>query len=436
MRRFPKIFFGWWTVLTAGFLALWGGGYRTYGISVLFKPIASELGLSRAAVSVPTSIARLEGGFESPLVGWLVDRFGPRWLLLPAVFIFGLSFILMNYVGSFWAFVIVWGVLLGTAHNVTSGVVPDKAVTNWFVKKRGLALSIKAVLAGLGGATVLPLVAWLITIQGWRMACVAGGVIMWLVGLPLVWFFIKQHRPEYYGLLPDGAASEETVADTSRMIEKGVKYANEAEEIEFTLRQAMGTPAFWVLMVVNAIHNMVAPAINTHGVPFLTDKGIDPLVAANIFAMMLFVSLPGRLVGGFFADRVGRRHLRFVLLGAYFMQALGFAVFLLHQTVPMIYVWFILYGIGLGIPVAVLPSMRGRYFGRKAFGSIQGISQMIAAPIGVAAPIYCGWVYDTTGSYITAFTLIAALLGFSAVLTAFILPPKPPVQVTDVHKFL
>ncbi len=422
--------------MAGGIITLWVAGYYTFGISALFKPIASDLGLSRAATSVPSSIGRLEGGLEAPLAGWLVDRFGPRWVVLLGVFGAGLALILMNFIDSLWAFVIVWGVMLGTAHNFTSGVPQDKAITNWFVKKRGLALGIKAAVAGLSGALVLPLVAWLITIQGWRMTCLVGGVVMWLVGLPLAWFCLKQRRPEYYGLLPDGATAEEEATNASRMIEKGVKYASKVEEVEFTLRQAIRTPVFWVLMGANALHSTAFPAINMHSVPFLTDRGFDPILAAGILAMSYMVGLPFRLVGGFLADRVSSHHLRFILVGAYFMEALAFAVFLLHQTVPMIYAWFILYGIGFGILWPVLPAMRARYFGRKAFGSIQGVSTMITTPIGIAAPIYCGWIYDTTGSYITAFTLIAALLGFSTVLAAFILPPKPPAQVTDMRKFV
>ncbi|MBA7615447.1 hypothetical protein ES703_22728 [subsurface metagenome] len=207
-RRFPRIFPGWWIVLTSGILALWGDGFSFYGFSAFFKPIASELGFSRAVTSVAASVRRLEGGLESPLVGWLTDRFGPKWLVLSGVFIMGLALTLMYFVNSLWAYLVVWGVILGTGNNIALSLPLDTTIANWFVKKRGLALGTKILINGFAGA-VVPLVAWLITTQGWRMAAVIGGVVMWLVGLPLVWFFVKQHRPEYYGLLPDGATTEE-----------------------------------------------------------------------------------------------------------------------------------------------------------------------------------------------------------------------------------
>ncbi len=432
--RYPKIFFGWWTVLAGGLLSFWGHGFYTFGFSALFKPVASELGFSRAATSVPASIGRMEGGFEAPLSGWITDRFGPKRIVLPGVFFMSLSLILMKFVDSLWAFYVVWGVILGTGINIAVSVPMDTAIANWFVKKRGSAISIKWVLSGLGGVIVLPLITLLIITQGWRMTCVIGGLVMGLIGLPLAWFSLKDHRPEYYGLLPDGATVEGEPTDTSQMIDRGVKYATEAEEVEFTLRQAMRTPTYWLLLVASACHSLAGPPLYIHIVPFLTDIGVKPLVAAGMLAMMIGIGIPTRFVGGFLADRVRKSHLRFLMAGAYLLEAGGIALFLLNQTIPMIYAFFILYGLGAGATLGLMNPMRARYFGRKAFGSIGGSSALFMMPIGVLAPVYFGWVYDTTGSYITAFTLLAALLAFATVLASFILPPKPPAQVTDVRK--
>ncbi|MFC2034124.1 MFS transporter [Chloroflexota bacterium] len=435
-RKFPKIFFGWWTVLASGILALWGYGYQAYGISALFKPIASELGFNRAVTSVAASIGRFGGGIESPLSGWITDRFGPKWIVLFGVFLSALGLILMNYINSLWAYYVVWGVVLGTGINIALGVPLDTAIANWFVKKRGLALSVKWVFSGLSGVLVLPLVAWLIIVQGWRMTCVIGGLVMGLVGFPLAWFCLKQRRPEYYGLLPDGAANEEEITETEQMIDKGVEYASEIQEVEFTIRQALKTPAYWLLIIIGGIHNLVSPVMSIHCIPFLTDRGIEPLKAAAIMAVMISASIPSRLIGGLISDRVSVKRLRFLLAGAYLLQSVGIAVFLLNQTEVMIYIWFILYGFGMGAGYIIEPMIRARYFGRKAFGSIEGSSMMFLTPIGVLAPVYAGWIYDTTGSYMIAFNLFAVLLGISAVLMAFVWPPKPPTQLTDVGKIV
>ena len=214
-----------------------------YGFSALFKPLSSELGFSRAVTSVAAGFGRFGGGVTAPLTGWLSDRFGPRWIILFGVSLFSLGLILMNFINSLWAFYAVWGVMVATGLNTALGLPLQKVITNWFVKKRGLAIGIRWVFVG---PLILPLITWFIITQGWRMASVVGGLVMLCVGLPLVWFFIRSERPEYYGLLPDGTTVEEEVADVSQMIDRGIKYAAEVEEVEFTLRQAVRTPALLV----------------------------------------------------------------------------------------------------------------------------------------------------------------------------------------------
>ena len=435
-RRLSKIFFGWWTVLAGGIIALWGHGFHTYGFSALFKPIASELGFSRAVTSGAASIRNLQGSIEAPLIGWITDRFGPRWLVLGGVFIISLGLILMNFIDSLWAYYVVWGVILGTGANMALHLPIDVAISNWFVKKRGRALSIKWTLSGLSGMLILPLVAWLITTQGWRMTCVIGGGVMVLVGLPLAWFFVKQRRPEYYGLLPDGATMAEEAVDTEQMIDRGVEYAAEIEEVEFTLRQALKTRTYWLILVVGAIPDLVYPVMGIHLIPFLTDRGIDPLVAAGMMAVMVTASIPARFIGGLIVDRVRRDHLRYLLGAIPLVQVLGLTIFLLNQTTIIIYVWFILWGIGFGANLAIGTTVTVRYFGRKALGSIEGSYGLFMLPMGVIAPLYVGWLYDTTGSYTIAFIVLAISMTVTGALFPFIKPPKPPAKVTDIRKIM
>ena len=435
-RRLPKIFFGWWTVLAGGIIALWGHGFHTYGFSALFKPIASELGFSRVVTSGAASIRNFQGSIEAPLIGWITDRFGPRWLVLGGVFIISLGLILMNFIDSLWAYYVVWGVILGTGANMALHLPIDVAISNWFVKKRGRALSIKWTLSGLSGMLILPLVAWLITTQGWRITCVIGGGAMVLLGLPLAWFFVKQRRPEYYGLLPDGATMAEEAVDTEQMIDQGIKYAAEIEEVEFTLRQALKTRTYWLILAVGAIPDLVYPVMGIHLIPFLTDRGIDPLVAAGMMAVMVTASIPARFIGGLIVDRVRRDHLRYLLGAIPLVQVLGLTIFLLNQTTIIIYVWFILWGIGFGANLAIGTTVTVRYFGRKALGSIEGSYGLFMLPMGVIAPLYVGWLYDTTGSYTIAFIVLAISMTVTGALFPFIKPPKPPAKVTDIRKIM
>lgn len=435
--KFPYIFIGWWPVIGGGILALWGHGYHSYGISAMFKPISEELGFNRAETSVASSIGRLEGGIEAPITGWITDRFGARWIVFFGVFIISLSLILMRFIDSLWSFYLVWGLMLGTGCNIALTLPIDTTISNWFVKKRGVALSIKWIFSGISGVAIMPMIAWMTTTYNWRMACTFGGIVMAVVGLPIAWFCFKPHRPEYYGLLPDGARiTSQDKHDGESTVARGVKYALEIKEVEFTVRQAIKTRSYWLLILVNSIHGLVVPVMSIHCIPFLTDRGIEPVKAAAMMSIWITASLPTRFIGGLIADRLKANQLRFLTAISYFLQAVGVLFFLKYQTTEMIYVWFILYGFGQGINTTSQSVIRARYFGRKAFGSIHGIAQLIQTPIGVVAPIYAGWVYDTTGSYLTAFTQFAILLGVATVLAIFILPPKPPEKITDIRQIV
>lgn len=436
VKRKHKIFPGWWTVLTGGILSLWGFGFQAYGFSAFLKPLAADLGLSRAVTSGVSSLSRLEGGLEAPLAGWLADKYGSRGICFIGVFIAGLGFSLMYFVHSMVSFYLVWGVIVAIGFNLGLSVPVDAAIAKWFVKKRGTALSIRNVLSGLSGVLTLPLVTWLLSQYGWRVTLVIGGIGMWLL-LPLTWFLIKPHRPEYYGLLPDGAERDiGGTADITATINAGVKYAAEVNEVEFTLRQAFKTSALWIIIFANSMHGMVQPAVSLHGIPLLTDMGVSPMVASGAMSLMVFMSIPGRFIGGVVADRAPIGYLRYILAISYSVQCIGLLIFLKWQTLPTAYIFFILYGIGMGAGMAINAPLRGRYYGRKGFATIGGAMSLLNTPVGIIAPVYVGWTYDATGSYIKALLILTALLATAIIAICFAKPPKPPAEVGDITKFL
>ena len=326
--------------------------------------------------------------------------------------------------------------MLGLAYNIASTIPVNTAIANWFVRMRGRALGAKMAIAGLSGVITLPIVAYLIETQGWRMACLIGGIIMFCIPVPLLWFGLKRYRPERYGLLPDGTKTEITHSDREQTIDAGVKYASSLQEVEYTLRQTVKTPAFWMLIITYASHQIATPVLNVHAIPLLTDMGINPVNAATMMALMVAISIPFRFIGGVLADRIAKARMKMLLAGAYLSQAIGFGIFLAFENVASVYFWFIFYGTGMGVAFAITPLIRARYFGRKAFGSIHGLANMIITPVGIIAPIYAGWIYDTTGSYSQTITIGAILLGISSFLTLFIIPPRPPARITSIHQIV
>ncbi len=425
METSPGIFFGWWTVLATGFLSGFGHGFYGYGISVFFKDLAAELGLSRAITSLAAGIGRLEGGITSPLTGWLSDRYGPKWIIFTGVCIAGTGMILMNFITNVWGYIIVWGLIIGMGLNIGLTVAVDKALNDWFVLRRGLAQGTKFGLIGVGSVIVLPIITILVTTTGWRTTCLIWGCFM-LTCSPLTLLFVKQRQPEHYGMLPDGKkVALHTEEIPSNMSEKGTDNDYEFQETEFTFKQAVNTRAYWLLVTGFGIQMLIMGGINIHIIPLLTDMGIDRARASGLMAMMVFFTIPSRFFGGVVADLVGKKNQNFLLAGGFLIQTAGLAVFLLSQRTVSVYVFLVFYGLSSGASTPLFILTLGRYFGRKAFGSIFGSSMAMWAPVSLFAPVLSGWVFDTTGSYIVAFVLFTIFAAIAAFIMCLVKPVKP-----------
>lgn len=426
----PRIFFGWWSVLFIGIISGLGHGFNTYGISVFFKPIAAELGLNRAYTSLAAGIGRLEGGITSPLVGWLSDKFGPKWIVIVGICIAGAGMIFMYYVTEVWHYYVAWGVLIGLGLNIGLTVACDKSINDWFIRRRGLAQGIKFTLISIFGIVVLQVITPLVELEGWRFTCLLWGIIMF-ASVPFSYMLIKPQRPEYYNLLPDGAeVSLNGEEDKGGIDERGAGYAAKLEETEYTFKQAIKTSTYWLLIVGFSAHNFIAGGFNVHIFPFLTDMKIEEAAASGMMSMMIFFTIPARFFGGLIADRVPKNRIQFLLLGSFLLQVIGLGTYLWYQNLPAVYVLLACHGFSSGAVTPLVIVMIGRYFGRKSFGSILGTVIAVLAPMGLLSPVYYGWVFDNTGSYNIAFITALVFAALAALLMFFVRSPKPPVDKT------
>ena len=422
----PRIFFGWWSVSFIGLISGVGHGFNTYGISVLFLPISTELGLSRAATSWAPGIGRLEGGITSPLVGWLSDKFGPRWIVVFGIIVAGSGMIMMNYITEVWQYYVVWGALIGLGLNIGLTVAVDKTINDWFIRRRGLAQGIKFASLSILGIIVVQVITPLMKVTDWRFTCLLFGIIM-LASIPLAYIFVRPHRPEHYGMLPDGADTGAGKEDEEVDMEtRSTGYASSYEEIEYTFKQAIKTRTFWLLIATFSVHNIIAGGFNIHVHPFLTDAGLTEAAASGLMGIMIFFTLPSRFFGGLFADRVPKNRIQYLLTVAFLFQVVGLGTYLLFQNIPAAYVLMSCYGLSSGAITPLVIIILGRYFGRKAFGSILGTTVAILSPLGMVAPVFYGWVFDTTGSYNNAFITAVVLAVMAVVLSCLVRIPKLP----------
>lgn len=424
-RNFPRIYFGWWTVIITGISGGLGYGFYNLGLSVFFKDLAAELNLSRAATSVAAGIGALEGGITSPIVGWLSDRFGPRWWVVIGLTVAGIGFILMRYISAVWQYYLVWGVLVGMGLNIGLTVAIDKALTNWFVRKRGLAQGIRFSVLSVFQIVALQAATWLVLWQGWRVSSFIWGFLFFAMIMPVL-LSVKQGRPEQYGMLPDGASVDSFGAENQQdIVGMGVEYASGSGEMEFNYRQSVKTRAYWTIIIAMAMQSIITGGFTLHIIPFLTDKGIETAVASALMGMMILFTIPPRVIGGIVADRLRKDRLHLLLVGTMSLHVVGIGTFLLFQNTASMYVLLVCYGLSLGAGTPLVILILGRYFGRKAFGSILGTTLALFAPMRLISPIYCGWIYDSTGSYNGVFITFIIM---AAVATMILLTLRAPAK--------
>jgi MFS family permease len=409
-----------------GFL---GTGFVTLGLAVFFKPIATDLNLGRAVMSITASAQSIGNGIWGPIAGKAGDKYGPRVVMMIGVVCLSLGLMAMYFVNSLWSLIIVWGLFVGTGFALSSTIITDRAIVNWFVKKSGIALNTKFALQSFSGLAILPLIAWLIETQGWRVAFLISGAIIAVIGPPVIWFLIKPHLAEYYGLLPDGVVNTVKTPNTDKL-----NNSDPSSMEGFTLKQTIHTPSFWMIISLGYVGGLAMPVMSVHCVNFLTDMNIAPVQAASMMGLITVASIPARLITGFLVDRIKTNRLRFMMTIGYVVQTLGIGLLVFSNNIGTVYLGIIMYGIGQGTSFSVQLPMWARYFGRKEFGAILGIWTMVNIPIGIISPIYVGWMYDTTGSYDFVFTLMAILLAVSTVMTCFLFPPKQPAPTVNIGK--
>ncbi len=416
-----RIYYGWWIVLSCMLVLSVGAGCYWLGFGVFFLPLAAEFATSRTKLSLAVSIAQMEGGLLGPIDGYLVDRFGPRKMMFIGIAIMGLGFLWMSQVQTLFMFYVVYLALISFGMSLGIRVPALVAPTNWFLRKRGVALGLTASGVGLGGI-IVPILGWLIVTFDWRTTSAIVGVLIWVVGLPLSG--VMRHKPEQYGLLPDGAIPEETKFNNHEASE--IHFS--IDEPDFTMRQAFMTPAFWFLSIVFGLRQLIIGAVGLHQVPFIVDIGIRSEIAATVLGMTAITSIIGRLGFGWMADKLPTRYVMALSIAC---ATLG--IFILANSTLWWHLPFfvVTYGIGWGGGATVMSVVRADYFGRKAFGTISGMMDAVQMFGLVLGPVFAGWVFDQYNSYFLAFMLFTAAGIVSTLLMVLIRPPLQQISTKD-----
>lgn len=414
-RRGPfNVFYGWWIVALAAGSNVLAGGLYVSGLSLYFLPLSRDLGLSRAAVSLAYSLKSLEGGLDAPLVGYLVDRLGPRFMFIAGGLLAGVGFVLLGYTRDFLSFLFVFLGVLGLGFNFGLGLPLAAMVNHWFVRRRTLALTLTHIGAEIGGAALAPLIALSVVNLGWRPTAIFSGVVI-LVTVPLLAVFMR-NTPESAGLRPDGEPAVLPLPGNGQRPEPVVSPE------DFGVREALRTLTFWNLAFAIGTRLFSKNALLVHLIPLLVWKGFDEPTAAIFLSLFAMLQVPLRLVAAYVADRWSMTRVSAL---AALSGAGAVAVLLVGEngwigTGLLFVLCFALGETGNSPAWAVI----GNFFGRSHYASIRGSVSFVQTAISLPAPVLAGWFYDTTESYQLALFAVAG-----AYLTAFALfwvcrPPR------------
>ncbi|MBI4216142.1 MAG: MFS transporter [Chloroflexi bacterium] len=400
VRPRKRIFYGWWIVASAFGFAFYQSGAFFYGFGAFFNPIQQEFQWSYGLMSVVFALRGMESGVVAPIIGMSVDRLGSRKLMLAGTIVFGAGLFALAAINSILTFYAAY-LLIALGQSMVFGMVPMAAVINWFQRRRGLALGIFLSGGGLGGFMV-PAITVLIEQVGWRGTLAVLGAGALVLGIPMA--MVVRDRPEDYGYLPDGDEPGAAPTGAAAAARAGGSRASPAEGL--TLREALHTRAFWLLTAAMILSGAASQAVSVHHIPYLRSVGFSPALAALSVTTMAVISVPGRPILGYAADRTDVR-----LITAVIMSGLGVGVFVFAfvaefwQLIP----FFFTFGVGFGGMIALRPLIQSQYFGRRAFGSIQGVMQTLTTVGGIVSPVLTGVVFDLTGSYRPALLALAVI---------------------------
>jgi MFS family permease len=392
-----------WVVVGSVWITLAIASGLFFSFPVFFVALLEEFGWSRGATAAAFSISAITQGLLSPVVGILVDRLGPRRVMLVGACLLGGACVLASQIGSLWSLYLVVGVLAATGLCAVSWVPSGALLARWFTERRGSMMGLAFSGMGAGVLVIGPLAQWLITGHGWRAAYVVLGVGTLVVLVPLIALGVR----EAPGAAPPARGE-------TRAPERG----------HAGVGDALRTRAFWALFFAYLCTPLAVFSVVTHSVAFAVDHGFPRLFVAGIFGLTGLLSVVGRIVFGFAADRIGRTTsatISYACTGLGTLCLLGLEVWP-HAAALYAYAFF--FGLGFGARGPIITAMASQLFPGRRFGAIYGALSVGNGIGGGIAPWFGGFVHDLTGSYRVAFLTAVGFCVLGAICFALARPPR------------
>jgi sugar phosphate permease len=404
-----RLFYGWRMVGAATGMQFLQAALVNNAFGAYVAVLAEERGWSKTALSGAAALQQMEAALLGPVLGWLLDRFGPQVFIRAGVFFLGGGLMLLSTVDSLAGF---YGAFVVIAMGGSlAGFFPlNVALIHWFERLRARALSSMSLGLAFGGIAT-PVVAWSLQTYGWRPTAFYSGVLAIVIGFPLA--MVMRNKPENYGERVDGIAE--------LPLEKNSSTEEKEPTRDFTAREALRTPAFWLLSLGHGFALFVVHTVLVHAITHLKEGlGYSIATAALVMALVTAFQIVGVALGWWIGDRFDKRRIAATCM---LMHALGLLMLTYAFHMWMLVAFAVLHGTAWGLRGPFMQAIRADYFGRAAIGMILGLSYMIIIIGQMGGPLIAGAFADAHGNYRTGFTILAILAGLGSFF--FLLAKKP-----------
>jgi MFS family permease len=401
-------FFYGWALVGVAFVTMAVGVNARTAFSLLYPPILQDFGWDRGVTAGIFSFGFLLSALITPFVGRFIDRRGPRLVVEIGIAVMAAGLLLAPLAREPWQLYLTLGAMCGGGVNCFTYVVQSTYLPHWFVRRRGLAISIAFSGVGVGSVTILPWLQSLIQSSGWRVGCQMLGILVLALLGPLN--LLLRRRPEDIGLHADGAPSVEAAQAHADNIVDPAWAA-----VDWTLGRALATRRFWWLAAGYFGSLFTWYAVQVHQTKYLTEIGFSVQNAAWALGLVSLVAVPGQIALGHLSDRIGREWVWGIANGGFVLCCLALIALPAHPTMALLWLMVITQGtLGYALTSVMGPIPAEIFAGRHA-GGIFGMVMLSGIVGGAAGPWVAGLLHDLYGSYAPVFWICIALNIVSAV---------------------
>ncbi len=412
-----KVFNFAWIIVGFSFITLALVYAVWYSFSVFFVPILKEFGWSRSVGAGAFSLFIIITSIIGPFVGAMIDRFGPRSVMITGSLFLGAGLALCSSIQTWWQFYIFFSVITATGIGATGWVSNVTIIQHWFKEKRGLPTGIISAGIGIGILVCVPSVQYLIIHVGWRMTYGIMAIFIPLVVISMAIPFLKRSPKTTQLLYSDQGISPPVIKNPSVVNEEWASHS-------WTIRQAVATKPFWLICLSLLSGNFATQSIFAHQVIFFVDRGLEALFASYIVGIVGVVSIGSKILWGTLADRIGREVTYTIGMVCATFGIIFLVVFNIFPFSGFPYFYAFFFGMGYAVIVALPPLITADFFEGKAYGGIFGSLMIFMGVGGASGSWFAGFIYDQVGSYLPVFIIFIACFSISCLAVWWVAPGK------------